>query len=54
MLIIKVLVDVPPGLAIGIKEDLAQYLEKFGDAKVVSVTENLPEQLSLEASEAKR
>lgn len=47
MLIITVQVDAPPGHAIGIKEDLAQHLEKFGDARVVSVTEHLPEQLQL-------
>lgn len=50
MLTIIVQVDAPPGQAIGIKEDLAQHLEQFGDAKVVSVTENLPEQLQLGAS----
>lgn len=50
MLAIIVQVDAPPGQAIGIKEDLAQYLERFGDAKVVSVTEDLPEQLRLGAS----
>lgn len=47
MLIITVQVDAPPGHAIGIKEDLARHLEKFGDARVVSVTKNLPEQLQL-------
>ena len=36
MLTIIVQVDAPPGQAIGIKEDLAQHLERFGDAKVVS------------------
>ena len=37
---------VRPG--IGIKEDIATYLEKFGDAKVVSVVEKLPEQLRMD------
>ena len=39
MLTIIVQVDAPPGQAIGIKEDLAQHLERFGDAKVVSVAD---------------
>ena len=50
MLTIIVHVDAPPGQAIGIKEDLAQHLERFGDTRVVSVTEDLPEQLQLGAS----
>lgn len=50
MLTIVVQVDAPPGQAIGVKEDLAQHLERFGDAKVVSVTESLPEQLQLGTS----
>ncbi len=45
MLVITIQVDAPPGQAIGVKEDLAAYLERFGDARVVSVTEKLPEQL---------
>ena len=47
MLTIIIQVDAPPGQAIGIKEDLAQHLERFGDARVVSVTEDLPEQLRM-------
>lgn len=47
MLIITVQVDAPPGQAIGVKEDLAVYLERFGDARVVSVTEEVPEQLRM-------
>ena len=50
MLTIIIQVDAPPGQAIGIKEDLAQHLERFGDARVVSVTESMPEQLQLGAS----
>lgn len=50
MLTIIVQVDAPPGQAIGIKEDLAQHLERFEDTRVVSVTEDLPEQLQLGAS----
>jgi len=48
MLIITVHVDAPPGQAIGIKEDLALYLEKFGDSRVVSIIEKGPEQLQVE------
>ncbi len=39
MLTIIIQVNAPPGQAIGIKEDLAMYLERFGDARVVSVKE---------------
>ena len=47
MLIITVQVNAPLGCAIGIKEDLATHLERFGDARVVSITEKEPEQLRL-------
>ena len=47
MLIITIKVDAPAGQAIGIKEDLAMYLERFGDSRVVSVEEVTPQQLSL-------
>ena len=43
MLTITIQVNAPSGQAIGIKEDIATYLEKFGDAKVVSVVEKLPQ-----------
>lgn len=39
MLIITIQVNAPSGKAIGIKEDLALYLERYGDARVVSVEE---------------
>lgn len=39
MLIITIEVNARPGQAIGIKEDLALYLERYGDARVVSVEE---------------
>jgi len=48
MLIITVTVDAPPGQAIGIKEDLAMYLERFGDVKAVRVDETCPQQLTLD------
>ena len=47
MLIITIKVDAPAGQAIGIKEDLAMHLERFGDSRVVSVEEVTPQQLSL-------
>ena len=39
MLIITVEVNRPPGQAIGIKEQIAMELEKYGDTRVVSVQE---------------
>ena len=47
MLIITIKVDAPAGQAIGIKEDIAMYLERFGDSRVASVEEVTPQQLSL-------
>lgn len=44
---ILVEVDRPPGQMIGVKEDLAMYCEQFGDAKVVSITEYIPEQMKI-------
>lgn len=52
MLTIVCQVDRPPGQAIGVKEDLAMYCEKFGDVRVVSVTETHPEQLRIGGSNA--
>lgn len=42
MLVITVHVNRPAGQAIGIKEQIAQDLEKYGDTKVVSVEEVTP------------
>lgn len=47
MLIITLEVDAPAGQAIGIKEDLACYLQQFGDTRVVSIKEVVPEQMKL-------
>ena len=47
MLIITVHVDRPGGQAIGIKEQIAMDLEKYGDTKVVSIEEVLPEQMEI-------
>lgn len=46
MVLITLSVDAPAGTAEGVKEAVACYLERFGDVKVVSVTEQLPEQLT--------
>jgi hypothetical protein len=40
-------VDAPSGKAIGIKEDLAMYIERYGDCRVVSITEDAPVQMRL-------
>ena len=37
MLVITVHVNAPAGQAIGIKEQIAQDLERYGDTRVVSV-----------------
>lgn len=47
MLEIHLEVDAPPGQSIGIKEAVAQDLEKYGDVRVVSVVEKLPEQMEI-------
>ena len=47
MLKIVLEVDAPAGQAIGIKEDLAMHLEKHGDVKVASITEEEPKQMKL-------
>ena len=47
MLTITIQVNAPQGAAQGVKEALAMWLERFGDARVVSVTEDEPEQMSL-------
>ena len=48
MLIITVRVDRPAGQAIGIKEQIAMDLERYGDTHVLKVEEITPEQLTLE------
>lgn len=47
MLIITVEVAAPLGAAIGVKEQLAVLLERWGDARVVSVEERGPEQMRI-------
>lgn len=48
MLTITIHVDAPAGQAIGVKEAIAQDLEKYGDVRVVAVEEKLPEQVRME------
>lgn len=45
MLTITIKFNAPAGQAIGIKEDLAMYLERFSDAKVTDIHEEKPEQI---------
>lgn len=45
MLTIVAQVDAPPGQAIGIKEAVAMCLEPLGGIRVVSITEDTPEQM---------
>lgn len=52
MLTIVAEIDRPAGQAIGVKEDLAMYCEKFGDVRIVSVTESKPEQTHMEGFSA--
>ena len=47
MLIITIHVDAPVGQAIGIKEQLAMDLERYGDTRVISVEEVKPEQMRI-------
>ena len=46
MLLVTVAVAAPAGQAIGIKEDLAMFLEKFGATMVPDIQNVPPEQLS--------
>lgn len=48
MLTITIEVSAPAGQAVGVKEALAMYLERWGDCRVVSVEETQPEQLKME------
>ena len=47
MLIITIEVDAPAGQAIGVKEHLAMCLEKYGDARVVSIVESGTQQMEM-------
>ena len=48
MLTITIEVDAPAGQAVGVKEHLAMCLERFGDTRVVSIREDMPEQIEME------
>lgn len=47
MLILTIQVDAPDGSAQAVKEHLAMYLERFGDTKVLSIKEEIPQQMRL-------
>lgn len=47
ILTITIRVDAPAGQAIGIKEAIAQDLEKYGDVRVVAVEEKQPKQMDM-------
>lgn len=47
MLTIVLQVNRPAGQAIGVKKAVAMDMEKYGDVRVVSVTENHPEQMRI-------
>lgn len=48
MLIITVEVNAPAGQAIGIKEQIAQDLERYGDTRVISIEEAFPPNKQME------
>lgn len=48
MITIVVRVDAPAGSEQAVKETLAMYLERFGDTRVVSIQEDLPQQMTLD------
>ena len=47
MLIVTIQVNAPPGAAECVKEILGMALEQLGGARVVSIREKLPEQMTL-------
>lgn len=53
MLSITVEVNAPGWMAQGVKESLAMYLERFGDARVVDVDEWDPEEYKQIAAKAR-
>lgn len=48
MLIVTIQVTAPPGAAECVKEVLGMALEQLGDARVVSIREKLPEQMTMD------
>lgn len=47
MLTITIKVNAPPGMAQGVKEALGTFLERYGDARVVSIVEDEPQQTTI-------
>lgn len=47
MLTVTVKVNAPLNQAQAMKEALSMWLEQYGDARVVSVTEDVPEQMKI-------
>ena len=47
MLTITIQVNAPPDMAQAVKEALAMWLERYGDARVVSVVAKAPEQMRI-------
>lgn len=54
MLIVTLQINAPVGQAIGVKEAIAQDMEKYGDVRVVSVEEREAEQMRLEGVYGKK
>ena len=48
MLIATIQANAPPGAAECVKEVLGMALEQLGDARVVSIKEKLPEQMTMD------
>ncbi len=51
MIILTIVVEAPGGKAIGIKEDICSYLEKYGDCRCVNVEERFPKQMKFGGKE---
>lgn len=49
MLTVTLEVKAPPESAQAVKEALAMYLERYGDTRVVSIKEDMPEQLRFDS-----
>lgn len=54
MFTITVQVNAPPGSEQAVKETLAMYLERFGDTRVVSIKEDVPQQLGFTINQGQR
>lgn len=54
MFTITVQVNAPPGSEQAVKETLAMYLERFGDTRVVSIKEDVPQQLGFTTNQGQR